>query len=468
MSAFLYNFSIYAYQFIIWLVSPFNKKAKLWIDGRRIGYADSMFDVRGKTRNEEQSQTSNIENRSGTLPASKVAWFHCASLGEFEQGRPVLEKFKETFPAYKIVLTFFSPSGYEVRKNYVGADFICYLPSDTSANARDFIEKINPSIAFFVKYEFWYNYLRILHEKQIPVISFSAIFRPNQIFFKWYGGFYRNILTYFDHIFVQNIQSLELLQNIGIQHVTVGGDTRFDRVKQIADARKALPIIEQFKDGKPLLIIGSCWQEDFAVIVPFLNNFTKDLKVIIAPHEIHKAEIEGWAKELKGNSAKYSDITTQTPNGDVKSDSETRPLGGKGATTLFIDNIGMLSSLYQYADFAWIGGSYGKGLHNILEAATFGLPIFFGNKNYQKFQEAVDLERLTGAKAIENTAEFILEFQKLYDDIDLRNQKSNIIKKYVNENLGGTDKIIKYIGDYDSIHGITQSHAMNKEKIPNK
>jgi 3-deoxy-D-manno-octulosonic-acid transferase len=237
---------------------------------------------------------------------------------------------------------------------------------------------------------------------------------------------------------VQNNQSLELLQSIGIQNVSVVGDTRFDRVKQIADARKSLPIIEQFKDGKPLLIIGSCWQEDFAVIVPFLNNFTKYLKVIIAPHEIHEAELESWRKELKGSSIRYSEISTSifftnpqplTPN------------------TLFIDNIGMLSSLYQYADFAWIGGSYGKGLHNILEAATFGLPIFFGNKNYKKFQEAVDLERLTGAKVISDTEKFALEFEKLYDDTGLRNQKSSIIKKYVQENLGGTDKIIKYVNE---------------------
>ena len=424
MSAILYNLSIYAYQFIIWLVSPFNKKAKLWIDGRSsiFGTRFSMFEQETSKRN-----ATRIENQ-----ATKIAWFHCASLGEFEQGRPVIEKFRENFPDHKIVLTFFSPSGYEVRKNYIGADFICYLPSDTASNTREFIEKINPSIAFFVKYEFWYNYLRILHERQIPVVSFSAIFRPNQIFFRWYGGFYRDILSYFSHIFVQNEESIELLQSIGIQNVTVGGDTRFDRVKQIADARKPLTTIERFKNGKPLLIIGSCWQEDFSVIVPFLNAFTKDLKVIIAPHEIHEKQIESWEKEIRGNAIKYSEV--EAHNSQLTT-----------YNWLIIDNIGMLSSLYQYADFAWIGGSYGKGLHNILEAATFGLPIFFGNKKYQKFQEAIDLERLTGAKAINDTADFALEFQKLYDDTDLRNQKSDIIKKYVNENLGGTDKIIEYV-----------------------
>jgi 3-deoxy-D-manno-octulosonic-acid transferase len=438
LSAFLYNLSIHVYHFIIWIVSPFNKKARQRISD--FGFSISDFEKKIK-----------ISNPKSKIPNPKsVAWFHCASLGEFEQGRPVIEKYKETFPDHKIVLTFFSPSGYEVRKNYAGADFICYLPSDTPSNAKEFIEKMNPSIAFFVKYEFWYNYLRILHEKQIPVISFSAIFRADQVFFKWYGGFYRNILTYFDHFFVQNQSSLDLLQNIDIQDVTVGGDTRFDRVKQIADARKSLPIIEQFKDGKPSLIIGSCWQEDFAIIAPFLNNFAKDLKVIIAPHEIHEAEIEAWRKELKGDSIRYSEIGGLGIEGfrdlgvkdSASNPSIPQPLSPK---TLIIDNIGMLSSLYQYADFAWIGGAYGKGLHNILEAATFGLPIFFGNKNYQKFQEAVDLERLTGAKAISNTLEFANDFQKLYHDLTLRKQKSDIIKKYVEENTGGTEKIIAFV-----------------------
>ena len=429
MSAILYNLSIYAYQSIIWLVSLFNKKAKLWIDGRRDLGVKEFRDLGNN------SLSSILQPQNPKIPKAPTAWFHCASLGEFEQGRPVIEKFKETFPEYKIVLTFFSPSGYEVRKNYAGADFICYLPSDTPSNSRDFIEKINPSIAFFVKYEFWYNYLRILHEKQIPVISFSTIFRPNQVFFKWYGGFYQNILTYFDHIFVQNQSSLNLLQSIGIQNVTIGGDTRFDRVAQIVKKSLKHVVVDSFRADKPLLIIGSCWQEDFDVIVPFLNNFTKELKVIIAPHEINEQQIENWIKVLKGNTLKYSDV------GEVEFDHENPFL----YKTLIIDNIGMLSDLYKEADFAWIGGSYGKGLHNILEAATFGLPIFFGNKNYKKFQEAVDLEVLTGAIAINDTNEFALEFEKLYDDVDLRKQKSDIIKKYVKDNLGGTDKIIKYV-----------------------
>ncbi|MCU0467519.1 MAG: 3-deoxy-D-manno-octulosonic acid transferase [Arcicella sp.] len=424
LSAILYNLSIYAYQLIIWLVSPFNKKAKLWIEGRRIDIRYSMLDA-GLSSSEHQ--ISNIKHRK-----SQTAWFHCASLGEFEQGRPVIEQFRKSFPDYKIVLTFFSPSGYEIRKNYEGADFICYLPADTPSNALDFIEKIQPSIAFFVKYEFWYNYLRILHEKDIPVVSFSAIFRENQIFFKWYGQFHRRILGYFSHIFVQNQTSLDLLQNIGIQNVSIGGDTRFDRVNQIANARKDLSIIKTFKDEKPLLIIGSCWQQDFEVITPFLNNFEKDLKIIIAPHEIHEEEIESWRNTLKKSTIRYSKIGNAS-------------IHLKESDCLIIDNIGMLSSLYQYADFAWIGGAYGKGLHNILEAATFGLPIFFGNKKYKKFQEAVDLEQLGGAKAIANTSEFEKEFVTLYNDFELKHNKTIMIKQYVEKNLGGTDKIINYV-----------------------
>ena len=425
MSALLYNISIYLYQFTIWLASPFNKKARLWIEGRKVRFNNSTI-----------QQLNN----------SKLAWFHCASLGEFEQGRPVIEKFKETFPDHKILLTFFSPSGYEVRKNYAGADFIHYLPSDTPSNAKEFIEHFNPSIAFFVKYEFWYNYLRILHEKQIPVISFSTIFRENQVFFKWYGGFQRNILKYFTHIFVQNKSSFELLQNIGIHNVTIGGDTRFDRVKQIADARKNLPIIETFKDGKPLLIIGSCWQEDFEVIAPFLNTSEKDLKVIIAPHEIDEKEIERWKKRLTNKSIRYSDYKIEELKEEENSD-VLNPIIPKlnNPQILIIDNIGMLSSLYQYANFAWIGGAYGKGLHNILEAATFGMPIFFGNKNYQKFQEATDLQEFVGAIAIIDTQQFAKMFEQFYDNKDLRQHISKMVENYVKRNTGGSKKVIEFV-----------------------
>ena len=415
MSKLLYHISIYLYQCIIWLVSPFNKKAKSWLLGRK-NFHQQVIDSGFKAESDRP-----------------LAWFHCASLGEFEQARPVIEKYKSTFQTHKILLTFFSPSGYEIRKNYEGADYVFYLPIDTASNARQFIETFQPSIAFFVKYEFWYYYLRTLAEKNIPAISFSAIFRANQVFFKNYGAFNRNILTYFSHIFVQNKTSLDLLKSIHIQNISIGGDTRFDRVKQIAEAKKQIPIVEQFKDKKPLLIVGSCWEQDFEVIAPFLNTFKEELKVIIAPHEIHDAEIETWRKNLQAKSIRFSSIN-QESNSSVAS-----------AQVLFIDNIGMLSSLYQYAEFAWIGGAYRKGLHNTLEAATFGLPIFFGNKNYQKFQEAVDLIRIGGAKAIADTAEFKEHFEELYFNENIRKEKSELIQSYVQENLGGTDKIIKFI-----------------------
>ncbi len=418
MSKLLYHISIYLYQSFVWLVSPFNNKAKLWIQGRK------------NFRNQVYSSDFWIQKNTSELP---LAWFHCASLGEFEQARPVIEKYKEEFPTHHILLTFFSPSGFEIRKNYAVADYICYLPADTSENALEFIELFKPSVAFFVKYEFWYNYLRILSEKGIPVISFSTIFRENQVFFKKYGGFYRNILPYFTHIFVQNKKSYELLKSIDIQQISIGGDTRFDRVKQIADAKKQIEVIAEFKNQKPLLIVGSCWQQDFDVIAPMLNNFNHDLKVIIAPHEIHDEEISAWQKVLKGKSIKFSEI-------------KHLKVGEMEATqTLFIDNIGMLSSLYQYAEFAWIGGAYRKGLHNTLEAATFGLPIFFGNNNYQKFQEAMDLISIGGAFVIADTNEFKDKFEQLYTNETSRKEKSAKILAYVEENLGGTAKIIKFI-----------------------
>jgi 3-deoxy-D-manno-octulosonic-acid transferase len=415
LSKLLYHISIYLYQCIIWLVSPFNKKAKSWLLGRK-NFQQQVIDSGFKAESDRP-----------------LAWFHCASLGEFEQARPVIEKYKATFSSHKILLTFFSPSGYEIRKNYEGADYVFYLPIDTAQNAQAFIETFQPSIAFFVKYEFWYHYLRTLAEKNIPTVSFSAIFRANQVFFKSYGAFNRNILTYFSHIFVQNKTSLELLKSIHLQQISIGGDTRFDRVKQIADAKKQIAVVEQFKDKKPLLIVGSCWEQDFEVIAPLLNTFEQDLKVIIAPHEIHDTEIEAWRKTLKGTSIRFSSISKENTT-SISS-----------AQILFIDNIGMLSSLYQYAEFAWIGGAYRKGLHNTLEAATFGLPIFFGNKNYQKFQEAIDLISIGGAKSIANTAEFKVSFEELYYHENLRKEKSALIQGYVQENLGGTDKIIKFI-----------------------
>lgn len=353
-----------------------------------------------------------------------IAWFHAASLGEFEQGRPVMDAFRTQYPTHKILLTFFSPSGYEVRKDYEGADFIVYLPADTPGNARQFVQLVNPEIAFFIKYEFWYNYLRELKAAQVPVISFSAIFRPNQLFFKPSGTFYRGMLACFDHILVQNQESVNLLESIGITAVTRAGDTRFDRVAQVAAARKDIPLAGVFKAGMPVLVIGSAWPEDMNVLIPFLNGFNQPLKAIIAPHEIHDTEIENWRRQLKKPSVRFSEIDEQVVS---------------KATYLFIDNVGMLSSLYQYGEFAYIGGAFKQGLHNILEAATFGMPLFLGPE-YSKFQEAVDLVREGAAFPVSNTSELNRVFRNQYEDSQ---KATRVSRDYVQRNIGATAKVMQ-------------------------
>ena len=408
----LYNFLIYAYSFIIRIIAPFNSKAKFWVEGRK-----NIFDRLGSTSLSNSGSTS-------------LAWFHCASLGEFEQGRPVIEAFRVKYPTYKILVTFFSPSGYEIRKNYTGADFICYLPADTPQNAQKFIEIVKPSIVFFVKYEFWRNYLTELEKQQISVISFSAIFRPNQLFFKSYGGFYREILTKFKHILVQNQESFDLLKSIDIQQITLAGDTRFDRVKQIVDAKIDIPIAERFKANRQILMVGSAWQTDLEVLIPLINSLKKDsnLTFVIAPHEIHQEEINAWQKQIESKSICFSEVKTDTKLIDYQ--------------VLIIDNIGMLSSLYQYADFAFIGGSFGKGLHNILEAATFGMPIFFGNKAYHKFQEAVDLVNLGGAYAVKSTDDLVEMLNDLRLNEVKKKKTDKVSQNYVLHNIGATEKVM--------------------------
>ncbi len=406
----LYNTVIRTYSGLLRLAAPFNLKARQWVDGR-------------------QNWQPKLQEKLADNTAP-VAWFHAASLGEFEQGRPVMEAFRVQYPNYKILLTFFSPSGYEIRKNYAGADFILYLPADTPENARAFVALVKPKIVFFIKYEFWANYLHKLRAAQIPIISFSAIFRLNQLFFKPWGSFYRELLTCFSHILVQNQESENLLRGLGLTQVTLAGDTRFDRVWQVAAAKKDIPIVADFKtnngqEPQPLLVIGSAWQADMDVLIPFLNSFDQPLKVIIAPHEIHDDEIERWRSQLTGPSVRYSEINERLNTTQY----------------LFIDNIGMLSSLYQYGEFAYIGGAFGKGLHNILEAATFGVPIFFG-PNYGKFQEAVELIEEGGAFSIQNTRSLTQAFQKQYDD---RAKAARISRDYVQRNIGATTKVMEVV-----------------------
>jgi 3-deoxy-D-manno-octulosonic-acid transferase len=408
VNLFLYKIGLHSFGLLVKCVSPFNKKAKKWIDGRKDIFVHLKSKFSGNT--------------------SPVAWFHCASLGEFEQARPLIEQFKIENQKYKVLLTFFSPSGYEIRKDYQQADYVSYLPLDTKQNAKKFIEITKPAIAFFAKYEFWYYYIKELKNKNIPVISFSATFRPDQIFFKPFGDFYRNILKMFEMIFVQNERSFNLLRSINIKNTAIAGDTRFDRVKYLCDNRKKNSIAEKFKGNKKLLVIGSSWPQDIKILAPFINCLKDELKIIIAPHELHADELLKLQNEFSGKTVLYSKADQLTINEfDI----------------LIIDNVGMLSSLYQYAEFAYIGGAFGKGLHNILEAATYGMPIFFGPE-YSKFNEATDLVKTSCAFPVNDTESFSKIFISFYKDENLRSSVSEKCSAYVNGHTGATGKILDH------------------------
>ncbi len=383
-------------------------KARLWIEGRKQLW-----------RQLESYQ-----------PSPRTAWFHCASVGEFEQARPVLETFRKENPDWKIVLTFFSPSGYELRKKYAQADLICYLPLDTAANARRFVDIIQPEMAFWVKYEFWHYHLSELKKRNIPVIIFSAIFRPDQAFFKSYGSFQRNILKCFSHLFVQNEESLELLKSIGITNASLSGDTRFDRVVEIAREAKSFPLVEQFCGEAKVLIGGSIWPEDWKTITQFINQNTekRKLKYIIAPHEIDIQQIEQWSKDLTLTSVRFSEATLESV---------------QQADVLWIDNIGMLASLYRYGHFAFVGGAYKNGLHNIVEAAVWGMPLFFGNRKYRKFQEAHDLLALGSAHAVADGTEFTKIFTSLLQQPEVYQQEAETSRMYVYSKIGATEQIVR-------------------------
>ena len=405
----LYNIGTKVYFILIRIASLFNPKAKLWINGRK-----------------------NLLNKIGeALPKNEQRiWIHCASLGEFEQGRPVIERLKSLNPELKIVLTFFSPSGFEVRKNYKGADYIFYLPEDTKSNARKFISLINPEYVIFVKYEFWVHYINELKLRKIPLYLISANFRDGQLFFRWYGGFYRSILHEISHLFVQNRNSVELLNEIGIYNVTISGDTRFDRVVDIASQTKDIPLVSIFKQNKKIFIGGSTWRKDNELIVDLINsNSLNDTKFIIAPHEIHEQDIEELKNSIKIKSIRFS----------MADESNIMD-----AQVLIIDNIGMLSSLYRYASVAYIGGGFGKGIHNTLEAATFGMPVLFG-PNYQKFREAIELVRLGAAFPVNSSNELKDIVSDLLNDESKLNHLSEIAKNYVNINKGATDIILDKI-----------------------
>jgi len=401
----LYIIGIQAYTLLIRIFSLFNPKAKLFINGRKNSYAAIAQKIN---------------------PAEKHIWFHFASLGEFEQGRPVLEKLKSRYPEKKIVVTFFSPSGYEIRKNYPLAD-VFYLPVDTAKNARRFVNSINPEMAIFTKYEFWHFYFKELKDRGIPLYLISGIFRESQAFFKWYGGFYRNILKSVTYFFVQNEESLNLLKSIGLHHVTINGDTRFDRVYENAQSSKQLPLIESFIGNSPTLVCGSTWPEDEKILSVLPEKYP-NWKFIIAPHEIHESHIETIEKQFSAGSLRFS----------VLSASDQKP--NAAPQTLIVDNIGMLSALYQYGNIAYIGGGFGAGIHNTLEAAAFGLPVIFGPK-YDKFQEAKDLIALGAAKSISSSEELIDAFDSFIEN----KNAAALAKKYVADKKGATDQIISMI-----------------------
>ena len=405
MGSMFYRLSVSLYGLVLSVVALFNAKAQRFVRGR--------------------SRTFEVLQQQMQACTSPIAWFHCASLGEFEQGRPIIEAFRQEFPAYKILLSFFSPSGYEVRKNYPLADFIHYLPLDTRGNATRWVELVKPEIAFFIKYEFWHYYIQSLASRNIPILSVSSIFREDQLYFRDWGGFQRKILKNISHFFVQDQKSMKLLQQIGISNVSLTGDTRFDRVFDICQKATEIEGIEEFAATKKVMVIGSSWPEDMEVLYPFIS--ANDLKYIIAPHEIGTKSIEDTRKKAGKKAALFSEGHEAWLGKDL----------------LIIDNVGMLSRLYRYGDYAYVGGAFGKGLHNILEAATFGLPVFFGNKNYLKFKEAVELEAEGGAFPVGSYKELQAAFENLNRNGNLKNA-GQVSATYVKRNTGATGEVIKF------------------------
>lgn len=407
----LYNIIILCMQLLAGVTAFFNPKTRQLVKGH--------------------SELSKKISQSLLNNQAPVIWFHCASLGEFEQGRPVIEALLKSYPTHKIFLTFFSPSGYEVRKNYNQADWVFYLPWDTANNARQLINTVKPVLSIFVKYEFWYHYARELKKRNIPLLSISSIFRSDQLFFKSYGSFYRNILSCFTHFFVQNDESVLLLNSINIKKVTRAGDTRFDRVKSLVSQTEEIEIAIKFKAGQKTFVIGSCWPEYLDLLVPFINKNTYQLKFIIAPHEISETFLASIEKSLHVKTMRYSLAGNDVENCSV----------------LLIDRVGLLGRLYRYGELAFVGGAFGKGLHNILEPACYGIPIFFGNKSYLKFQEAADLINRGGAFEIN-------DYQDLKAKYELVNTPQTFLlacevtRQYVEDNLGATKKITDYCSKF--------------------
>ena len=420
----IYNLSISLYSVAARLLSLRSKKVKTMLDGQKVAF-DYLRDV--------------VDRESTYI------WVHAASLGEFEQGRPLIEKIRRERPDKKILLTFFSPSGYEVRKDYKGVDAVCYLPFDFPGNARRLLDIVNVEMAVFVKYEFWGNYLEELHRRNIPLYLISSIFRPSQSFFKWWGGTFRRILGFYTHIFVQDEASRELLAEIGVTNATVAGDTRFDRVTDIMQSTIELPLIDWFKYKDPTTIVfGSSWEADEDVYIPWLNEQC-GVKAIIAPHEFDaerlkrlKARINDsmlWSEFKKIHSTPSDDGSCGLVNPDL-------------TKCIIVDSFGLLASLYRYGDIAYVGGGFGAGIHNINEAAVYGMPVIFGPK-FHKFKEAKDLVELGGAFTIADESEFRRVINVLIDDDDMLQKASQTAGEYIKRNLGATERIYKHLSASD-------------------
>jgi 3-deoxy-D-manno-octulosonic-acid transferase len=403
----IYNLGIRIFILILKIASLRNPKAKKWIVGRK-----GLLKIIKKEQDQKE----------------QVVWVHCASLGEFEQGRPLIEEIKRNYPDKKILLTFFSPSGYEVRKDYGNADYIYYLPADTPGNARRFIKYCNPEVAFFVKYEYWYNYLSTLKKKSVPVYFVSSIFRKDQLFFKGYGKWYRKMLKKVTHFFLQNQESAELLKSLNINNFSVVGDTRFDRVAHILENIKPIPAVEQFLGSQKAIIAGSSWKAEEALLMQY-NRVNPGYKLIIVPHEVSDESIQRIKDQFGESAICFSKITSSM---------------GKDKNVLIIDSYGLLNSLYQYGYIAIVGGGFGVGIHNILEAATFGMPVIIG-PNYERFQEAVDMVNLHCTFPVANIEDFNTVMNHLLKDTTLVLTISKIASDYVKSNVGATPKILDFV-----------------------
>jgi 3-deoxy-D-manno-octulosonic-acid transferase len=400
----IYDIGIRLYWFAAWIVSRWDPKAKKWIRGRK-----------GWLRDLGEKITT----------GEKVIWFHCSSLGEFEQGRPLMEDARVRFPAHKLLLTFFSPSGYEKRKGYEEADHVMYLPLDTSRNARLLTDALSLEMVIFIKYEFWYHILHRLNKKGIPLFLASSIFRPGQLFFSWYGGWYRRILGFFTHIFVQQEASLQLLRKFGITRVTVAGDTRFDRVRKAAETPYPHPVLEQFTGGRFTVVAGSTWEKDEQILAAVYRKLPEQMRWIIAPHELSDPHLQKLSERFPG-SCRLSGLTEDTP---------------AGTRVVIVDSIGQLSFLYRYGNLAYIGGGFGKGIHNILEAAVYFIPVIFG-PNHQKFLEAGELIGQGGAFPVLDDKELLLTIHQQMNDEKLLKRSSQIAGTYVLERVGATSAIM--------------------------